>query len=141
MVLTKNHFVVCFCSKEMESEDIEDGEILEDESNQGEEACPPAPEAGEHYEPRNNLERFFGQEKKVPHHRPHDYTESHKTFRRDRSGIFPPGLKKRKRSDEEAYGSEKYHAKVIRRRVLKNCFPFRKIYARFVYIRVEEPKK
>ena len=94
----------------MESEDIEDGEILEDESNQGEEASSPAV-AGDHPDEKNNFERFFHKEKKIHHHhRPHDHQESHKSFRRDRSSFL--GDKKRKSSDEDAYKREKYYKKV-----------------------------
>jgi len=108
-------------SKEMESEDIEDGEILEDESNEGEEPCQPVKEK---HEEKNNFERFFSKEKRNHHHRPQDHQESHKSFRRDRSA-FPPSMKKRKRSDEDVYRSDKYHGKVKCMQLLEITHEFR----------------
>lgn len=102
----------------MESEDIEDGEILEDESNPGEDQCVLA-DVGKQPEEKNDFEKFFGKEKKNHHHhhhhhhRPHDHpTESRKSFRRADRSSFLPNVKKRKRSDEDGYRSEKYYGKV-----------------------------
>lgn len=106
----------------MEAEDIEDGEILEDESNSNEPTFPnkelpnnnefpipipmPIPnkdyneydnyEQKIHYEVKNNFEDFFSHKEKRNHHH-----ESHKNSRRDRTSFSDIPRKRRRMDDED----------------------------------------
>lgn len=97
----------------MEVEDIEDGEILEDESNPGDQTLrnkdEPPEEPVERLQMKNNFEKFFHKDKKNHH----DYREPQKNFRRERPP-FSDGLKKRKRvENNDLYRNEKHYGKVI----------------------------
>ncbi len=95
----------------MEPDDIEDGEILEDESNASEqefqnnaEPQPRQEEPKERLEVPNNFENFYHKERK-------SLPEPRKGSRRER---FPEVRKRRKRlSSNESLRSEKYYGKVI----------------------------
>lgn len=90
----------------MENTDIEDGEILEDESNSSEQTFQNKDQKQEEHlldtkaEVKNNFENYFHKELKNPHN------DVHKGSRRER---FSELHKKRKRIDSE----DKYYSKVI----------------------------
>lgn len=90
----------------MENTDIEDGEILEDESNSSEQTFQNKDQKQEEHlrdtkpEIKNNFEKYFHKEHKNHHN------DVHKGSRRDR---YPDLHKKRKRIDNE----DGYYTKVI----------------------------